>query len=1077
MVNARSENNTIRVSVKNTSTVTKANASSINNSSPVNASNNKAQMYEQIALGHANTAKQYAEQAEQSANNAQSYVESVIETKDELLNNEDFKTVVTNIDNINTVGENIENVITIAEDLEGVADNLDVINNVNDNLDVITSVNSNLENINTVASNIEDIQNAKENANIAKEKAQESFDYSELSKHYSEVSKAQADITIANTEIAITKANEASQSASNSLKSSQNSALSEANAKESENKAKVSETNAKISEQNAKSSEQKCQEIYDRLGVAIIVKGRVDSLEDLPTTNVVNGDAYLVGVAGLDSYPEYYWYEDHWEYMGSTEVKLEWGGISGTLSNQSDLQAVLDNKANTSDIPDVSNLATKDEIPTYTAGENITIENNVISSTGGSVDLTGYIKNKEVMTESIVIGNTSTASNAIAIGTNLRATGRYSIAMGDDCTLSNTLGISIGKANYLNGASNITIGSNLTTRDGNSIAIGVGSYPNASASGGNSIAIGTIAQATGSQSIALGRAAKATQSYAIQLGIGTNNTADSLQVWDYPLLNKADGKIPADRLPDVSIPDEYITETELEEALKNVGGGLPIGQILKVTANPNYVPEGTLYIGSVQDRAKAEFQQLWNNWLTGTARFVSSCMIYYLNNSNFEAVLGIKTPDDVVTNKQLIVDYSSSSIIAYIRDGYLCIGSSGIQQTAIQPNSMVYIKLKVENGSLMVSSGTSQNNLSEPFNFGTVNLGSHFDCYVPLIETSTINGELLHNNGVFNSSLDTGNHEITEDGVSLEGASLPVCTYAEYKTELTMTGSCYKWAVDLEAQTFRTPFVPDKVLTDVADTVDVKGNGNALGYQGVDGTLDLYAGVHNISSNSTRHFSIASASKTDSAPKIGDSLSWNGTSTGHTGDTAIGINTDASKSGIIADTTSAKTYTTIRHFVVVANGSINQSQMDWSAWASGLQGKANIDGSNFNESVKNFDGQWVVVTDYPVLTSATAVGDYTLDISDYLPQDNFAYEIMLRVQAHNSSGTGKFFYVGTDLIPITSSPASPIRLSIDSDTVRLMTNTAVLCTLNRTIVAKIAGGALNSSVISLIAYRRIGTNQ
>lgn len=368
--------------------------------------NNNAKYYSDKALDSAN-------KAERQANLAKGYAESVIETKDELLNNEDFKTVVTNIDNINTVGENIENVITIAEDLEGVADNLDVINNVNDNLEVITNVNTNIQDINTVASNIEDIQNAEENANVAKEKAQESADYSELSKqwaisselvenidysskHYAKVSKEQADISTSKTnevvekgntaiseitntkniaisdvetladntkteiqilgnekvelatvqaEIAITKASEASQSASNALKSAENAVLSEANAKESENNAKASETNAKTSEQNAKSSEQKCQEIYDRLGVVIKLKGRVDTLEDLPTTNVVNGDAYLVGFAGLNSYPEYYWYEDHWEYMGSTEVKLEWGGITGTLSNQTDLQTALDNKA------------------------------------------------------------------------------------------------------------------------------------------------------------------------------------------------------------------------------------------------------------------------------------------------------------------------------------------------------------------------------------------------------------------------------------------------------------------------------------------------------------------------------------------------------------------------------------------------------------------------------------------------------------------------------------------------------------------------------------------------------------
>lgn len=207
------------------------------------------------------------------------------------------------------------------------------------------------------------------------------------------------------------------------------------------------------------------------------------------------------------------------------------------------------NLATTIDITNaLKSYALKSEIPIYTEGENITIENGVISSTGGSVDLTGYIKNKEVMTESIVIGNnTSTAGNAVSIGTGQKVTGRYGIALGADSTLSNTSGISIGRSNTLSGASNIAIGGTVTTSGGNSIGIGRGSCK---ATGTNALAIGTGAQATGSsQSLAIGYGALATQNNTIQLGVGTNNTADSLQVWDYPLLNKANGKMSIERLP------------------------------------------------------------------------------------------------------------------------------------------------------------------------------------------------------------------------------------------------------------------------------------------------------------------------------------------------------------------------------------------------------------------------------------------------------------------------------------------------------------------------------------------------
>ena len=124
------------------------------------------------------------------------------------------------------------------------------------------------------------------------------------------------------------------------------------------NKAITSATNAKTSETNAKSSETRCEEILSRLGTAIKIKGRVDSLGDLPSSGNLDGDAYLVGEDGLDSYPEYYWYKDHWEFLGTTGTSLSWGLITGNIKAQTDLQAALGSKQ------DKGNYALKSEIPT-----------------------------------------------------------------------------------------------------------------------------------------------------------------------------------------------------------------------------------------------------------------------------------------------------------------------------------------------------------------------------------------------------------------------------------------------------------------------------------------------------------------------------------------------------------------------------------------------------------------------------------------------------------------------------------------------------------------------------------------
>ena len=74
----------------------------------------------------------------------------------------------------------------------------------------------------------------------------------------------------------------------------------------------------------------------------------------------------------------------------------------------------------------------------------------------------------------------------------------------------------------------------------------------------------------------------------------------------------------------------------------------------------------------------------------------------------------------------------------------------------------------------------------------------------------------------------------------------------------------------------------------------------------------------------------------------------------------------------------------LRYFVVVANGTIEESAMNWSEWASSLQAKANK---------TDVDGQWVasVLT----LSTAVAVGTYTFDLSDYLPKDGYNYDVKL----------------------------------------------------------------------------------
>lgn len=181
----------------------------------------------------------------------------------------------------------------------------------------------------------------------------------------------------------------AEQYAQNALNSANNAALSESNALSYKNsiqessqiateQANIAVTNAnkaKISETNAKSSETRCEEILSRLGAAIKIKGRVDSIGDLPLSGNLDGDAYLVGEEGLGSYPEYYWYQDHWEFLGTSGGGSgsggggTWGSITGNITAQRDL---------------IDKFNTKQDV--LIAGTGIDITNNVISNTQTSAE-------------------------------------------------------------------------------------------------------------------------------------------------------------------------------------------------------------------------------------------------------------------------------------------------------------------------------------------------------------------------------------------------------------------------------------------------------------------------------------------------------------------------------------------------------------------------------------------------------------------------------------------------------------------------------------------------------------------
>lgn len=164
-----------------------------------------------------------------------------------------------------------------------------------------------------------------------------------------------------------------------------------------------------------------------------------------------------------------------------------------------------DTIARSSDIPDTSNFATLEDIPT-----NYLTEDDIYNSNGTGVQI-GLNANNGVV-------------GGIAIGKNATI-GAVGVTIGDDCT---------------NPSGGVVIGNRCKCTIN-----------------ANSIAIGSYAANNNSQcAIAIGSSAKTTANYAIQIGEGTNGNVGTLNVSlgstedkNYTLLTN-DGKIPIERIPD-----------------------------------------------------------------------------------------------------------------------------------------------------------------------------------------------------------------------------------------------------------------------------------------------------------------------------------------------------------------------------------------------------------------------------------------------------------------------------------------------------------------------------------------------
>lgn len=207
------------------------------------------------------------------------------------------------------------------------------------------------------------------------------------------------------------------------------------------------------------------------------------------------------------------------------------------------------------------------------ANGNVTIQT---SGSGGTVDQTfngsstnaqsgvaiegaGFLKNTATATNSLTIfgttnnqnnsiligyGTTTSSTNSTVIGNTAVSGGSYATALGYYARANDQYATAIGHSSYANYQDTTAIGHNSQATKAGTLAVG----SNSKATAPTATAVGYLSTATQNAATSLGYEAKATAAGALQIGTGTNNTANTLQVSSYTLLDTSTGLIPDARI-------------------------------------------------------------------------------------------------------------------------------------------------------------------------------------------------------------------------------------------------------------------------------------------------------------------------------------------------------------------------------------------------------------------------------------------------------------------------------------------------------------------------------------------------
>jgi hypothetical protein len=400
---------------------------------------------------------------------------------------------------------------------------------------------------------------------------------------------------------------------------------------------------------------------------------------------------------------------------------------------------------------------------------------------------------------------------------------------------------------------------------------------------------------------------------------------------------------------------------------------------------------------------------------------------------------------DKITNAPSVNEHiaKTNEIIDVVNQGG---GGGGGTATDVQINGTTITANNVANIRTNGTYNASSNKIATMSDVFSRNIGEIVQSTIPLTDAGLhlLDGSLIYGNGIYADFVDYI--------ASIYNASANYfCSESDWQTTVTTYGVCGKFVYDSTNNTVRLPLVTG--FTESTISATTLGDLTEAGLPNITGTFYLAGG---------KEYSLASASGAFTKNK--KTGVWG--QGGGEGGTGASISINASRSSSIYGNSETVQPQSVKvlYYIVVANSTKTDIEVDIDEVVTDLNNRTNR---------YNFDSQFVTIQPVAISTS-TAVGSYTLDVSDILPNDNYSYYLICTVALNTANDTR--IYVGTVSSPSTNNSWYGY-LRCTSNSRNSTCGFIIPVGADRKIYSQITNAAASSSAAVYVSgYRRIGTN-